>query len=115
MVSLSGACTNGRLRAEEALLQRATGVERRLRIQSKAGLTMDAVVQVRGRLLAASENSVAGSRDWLDPILAHQFVGRWCVELPNQPRAEHFSIEELLVKTRLIDLNGEALDRKSVV
>ncbi|MCL8486246.1 PAS domain-containing sensor histidine kinase [Bradyrhizobium denitrificans] len=70
---------------------------------------MDAVVQVRGRLLAASENSVAGSRDWLDPILAHQFVGRWCVELPNQPRAEHFSIEELLVKTRLIDLNGEAL------
>lgn len=70
---------------------------------------MDAVVQVRGRLLAASENSVTGSRDWLDPILAHQFVGRWCVELPNQPRAEHFSIEELLVKTRLIDLNGEAL------
>jgi signal transduction histidine kinase len=57
------------------------------------------------------ERSVGANRNWLEPVLADQLVGRWCVELPSQrhPSAKQLSIEELLVGTRLIDLNGEAL------
>lgn len=73
---------------------------------------MDAVAHARNGLqVMAPDSPVVASRHWLESIVADQLVGRWCVELPTQYRssAGHLSIEEFLVATKLIDLNGEAL------
>jgi two-component system, LuxR family, sensor kinase FixL len=69
---------------------------------------MDAVAG--GVRVIELENSAVANRNWLEPVLADQLVGRWCVELPSRrpPSAKQLSIEELLVGTRLIDLNAEA-------
>jgi signal transduction histidine kinase len=73
---------------------------------------MDTVTHARdGLQIIEPESPVFASRHWLESVIADQLVGRWCVELPNQfqSSAEHLSIEELLVGTSLIDVNGEAL------
>jgi two-component system sensor kinase FixL len=73
---------------------------------------MDAVAHARdGFRVIETKSPAFASRHWVEPVIADQLVGRWCVELPNldQSRAEHLSIEELLVRTTLIDFNSEAL------
>lgn len=72
---------------------------------------MDAIAHVRGGIqFTEPESQIAATRHWLEPALADQLVGRWCVELPQQHTSNvgDLSIEELLVGTSLVDLNTEA-------
>ena len=72
---------------------------------------MDAFAHVReGVQVIEPEGPVMASRHWIEPTLADQLVGRWCIELPHRygAGAKELTIEELLVGTRLVDLNDEA-------
>jgi len=73
---------------------------------------MDAVAHARDHLeVMAPDSAVVATRHRLEAAIADRLVGRWCVELPGRhpSSADHLSIEEFLVGTRLVDLNGEAL------
>jgi len=70
---------------------------------------MDAVAQTRsGIQFIEQERAFDASPDGPEAELADRLVGRWYVELPRSSKTEILQVEELLVGTSLIDLNGEA-------